>query len=56
MSEKLNKETLEILADPEEAAETLYILNNRDKVEWHDADEVAVRLRAKWAAEDAAAK
>lgn len=45
-------ETLEILADPEEAAELLYMMNHKNEIEWHDADEVAARLRAKWAAED----
>lgn len=48
-------ETLEILADPEEAAELLYVMNHKHEIEWHDAEEVAARMRAKWAAEDARA-
>ncbi|MEY4980900.1 MAG: hypothetical protein RL174_238 [Actinomycetota bacterium] len=33
-------ETLEILSDPEEAAELLFIMNNKDKIEWTSSEEM----------------
>lgn len=33
-------ETLDVLSDPEEAAELLYVMNNKDKVEWTSSEEM----------------